>query len=81
MLVKNKFTFALAGAILLSLITAVTVFIAMFIGYWLVMITAFIGAYLGTIVLKEEKAHTDIPEDWYKDVGDVSRDFGKTTKH
>ena len=78
---KNKFTFALAGAILLGLITAVTVFLAIFIGYWLVMISAFVGASVGLIMLKEEKAKTDIPEDWYKDVGDVSRDFGKTTKH
>ena len=76
---KNKFTFALAGAILLGLITAVTVFLALFIGYWLVLITAFIGASVGLTLLKEE--NTNIPEDWYNDVGDISKDFGKTTKH
>ena len=79
---RNKFTFALAGAILLGLITAISIFIAIFIGYWLVLISATIGAYVGLTVLKEEdKAKTDIPDDWYNDVGDVSREFGKTTKH
>ena len=79
---KNKFSFALAGAILFGLITAVTIFIAIFVGYWLVLISGTIGAYIGMTVLKEEKAKTDIPEDWYNDVGDVSKDFGKkTTKH
>ena len=79
---KNKFTFALVGAIMLGLITAVTIFIALFIGYWLVLISATIGAYVGMTVLKEEKTFkNDIPEDWYNDVGDVSREFGKTTKH
>ena len=78
---RNKFTFALAGAILLGLLTAVTIFIALFIGYWLVIISATIGAYLGMTVLKEEKAKTDIPEDWYKDVGATDEYFGKTTKH
>ena len=75
---RNKFTFALAGAILLSLITAVTVFIALFIGYWLVLITAFIGASVGLTMLKEE--NTNIPEDWYNDVGTDTKDVGKT-KH
>ena len=78
---RNKFTFALAGAILLGLLTAVTIFIALFIGYWLVIISATIGAYLGMTVLKEEKAKTDIPEDWYNDVGATNEYFGKTTKH
>ena len=78
---RNKYAFALAGAILLGLITAISIFIAIFIGYWLVLISATIGAYVGLTVLKEEKAKSDIPEDWYNDVGDVSREFGKTTKH
>ena len=77
----NKYTFALVGAIMLGLITAVTIFIAIFIGYWLVLISATIGAYVGMTVLKEEAINKNIPEDWYNDVGDVSREFGKTTKH
>ena len=82
MSMRNKYAFALAGAILLGLITAISIFIAIFIGYWLVLISATIGAYVGLTVLKEEdKAKTDIPDDWYNDVGDVSREFGKTTKH
>ena len=78
---KNKFTFALAGAILLGLITAVTVFLALFIGYWLVLITSFIGASVGLTILKEEKTNSDIPEDWYNDVGTDTEEIGKTTKH
>ena len=56
---RNKYAFALAGAILLGLITAISIFIAIFIGYWLVLISATIGAYVGLTVLKEEdKAKT-----------------------
>ena len=44
---KNKFTFGAAGAILLASITAVTIFLAIFIGYWLVILAATIGAYAG----------------------------------
>ena len=66
---NKKITFALAGAILMGLITAVTVFLAIFIGYWLVMITAFIGASVGLTMLKEREENSEIPEDWYQDVG------------
>ena len=45
---RNKYAFALAGAILLGLITAISIFIAIFIGYWLVLISATIGAYVGS---------------------------------
>ena len=79
---NNKITFALAGAIMFALVTAVTVFLATIGGYWLVAISATIGAYAGTTVLKEEKANSDIPEDWYNDVGPTDEYFGKTkTKH
>ena len=75
---NNKISHALAGAILFGLIVAVTVFLAELGGYWLAAIAATIGAYLGVRVAQER--NTDIPEDWYNDVGDVSKDFGKT-KH
>ena len=33
-----------------------------------------------TVLKEEDKAKTDIPDDWYNDVGDVSREFGKNNK-
>ena len=81
---NSKITHALAGAILLGGVTAITVFLSVIGGYWLVAISAVIGAYAGTRVVSERRTagFDDIPDDWYEDVGPTDEYFGKTkTKH
>ena len=83
MKIKTKLSVRLTLALIFAAFTAVMVFLASLGGYWLVAIAAVIGFSVGIEVFKEEMSkNTDIPEDWYNDVGPTDEYFGKTkTKH
>ena len=82
MKVKTKLSLKLTVALIFAVFTTVMVFLASLGGYWLVAIAAILGFITGGQVWKEEMAiNTDIPEDWYNDVGTIEKDFGKSTKH
>ena len=81
MKIKTKLATRIAITLIFAAFTAVMVLLASLGGYWLVAISAILGFATGGLVWNEAEARVStIPDDWYNDVGDVSRDFGKT-KH